>query len=202
MTTEDGAPVLRSLCVYCGSNPGRRPEYVEAGRALARAAAARGIDLIYGGATVGVMGAVADAALDAGGRVVGVIPQALVDKELAHHALTELVVTASMHERKAMMAERADAFVALPGGVGTLEEIFEMWTWAQLGFHRKPCGLLNVAGYYDGLVAFLDRTVEEGFVRPGHREMLVVEPTPDALFERFVAYRPPVVTKWVGRGET
>ncbi len=202
MTIEAAPKPLRSLCVYCGSNPGRLPEYVAAGQALARAAASRGITLVYGGATVGVMGAVADAALQAGGRVIGVIPQALVDKELAHRGLTELVVTGSMHERKAAMAERSDAFVALPGGVGTLEEIFEMWTWAQLGFHEKPCGLLNVAGYYDGLVSFLDRTVTEGFVRAGHRDMLVVEPTPEALLERFAVYRAPIVAKWVGRGET
>ncbi|HTJ85337.1 MAG TPA: TIGR00730 family Rossman fold protein, partial [Polyangiaceae bacterium] len=137
-----------------------------------------------------------------GGRVVGVIPQALVDKELAHRGLSELVVTSSMHERKAQMAARADAFVALPGGVGTLEEIFEMWTWAQLGFHDKPCGFLDAAGYYDDLVKFLDRAVSEGFVRPGHREMLIVERSPEALLDRFASYQPPLVEKWVGRGET
>ena len=193
---------VSNLCVYCGSNPGRLPEYAEAARSLARLAVGRGVGLVYGGATVGIMGAVADAALAADGRVVGVIPQSLVDKELAHPGLSELIVTKSMHERKSVMAERADAFVALPGGVGTLEEIFEMWTWAQLGFHEKPCAILNVGGYYDDLLRFLDRTVADGFVRSGHRDMLVVEETPEALLDRLERYQPTVTAKWVERGQT
>jgi len=193
---------LRNLCVYCGSNPGRQGRYVEAARELGRMMAERGIGLVYGGASVGVMGAIADAVLQAGGQAVGVIPESLVRKELAHGGLTELHVTASMHERKRLMAERADAFVALPGGAGTLEEIFEMWTWAQLGDHRKPCGLYNVAGYYDKLAQFLDHATAEQFLKPQHREMLIVEEDGRRLLERFAAYEPPVVTKWIERAET
>jgi uncharacterized protein (TIGR00730 family) len=193
---------LTSLCVYCGSSPGRQPDYLAAARTLAQAMVERGIRLVYGGASVGIMGAVADEVLRLGGEAVGVIPEALMRKELAHARLSELHVTPSMHARKTLMAELADAFVALPGGIGTFEEIFEVWTWAQLGFHRKPCGLLNVAGYYDGLIAFLDHSASEQFVRPEQRHMLVVETAPSALLDRFVSYSPPAVPKWVGLGET
>lgn len=194
-------PEIKSICVYCGSNPGSRPDYVEAARTLGTAIAARGITLVYGGAKVGCMGAVADAALAAGGKVVGIIPRALVEKEIAHEGLTESLVVGSMHERKRLMADRSDAFVALPGGIGTLEEIFEMWTWAQLGHHAKPCALYDVAGFYGPLVTFLDHQVTEGFVRPGHRGMLIVEREPEPLFTAFETYEAPVVVKWIGRDE-
>jgi uncharacterized protein (TIGR00730 family) len=148
------------------------------------------------------MGVVADAALAAGGQVTGVIPEALMKKELAHSGLSELVVTPSMHERKARMAELADGFVALPGGLGTYEELFEIWTWAQLGWHRKPCGLINVAGFYDPLVAFLDGASDAQFLKPEHRAMLVVETDPDRLIDRFAAYEAPTVAKWIGHDQT
>ncbi|MBW8316076.1 MAG: TIGR00730 family Rossman fold protein [Hydrogenophaga sp.] len=153
-----------SLCVYCGSRPGSQPEFTEAARAVGEWIGRHGGQLVYGGGCNGLMGAVAQATLDAGGRVVGVIPKALVDKEWANHACTELHVVETMHERKRLMAEHADAFLALPGGIGTFEEFFEVWTWRQLGYHDKPVGLLNVAGYYDGLMQFLHSTVEQQFM--------------------------------------
>lgn len=158
--------------------------------------------LVYGGASVGIMGEIAAAVLDAGGEVTGVIPQALVRKEVSHHGLTELKVVASMHERKAVMAELADGFIALPGGFGTFEELFEILTWSQLGFHQKPCGLLNVAHYYDQLIGFLDQAVSSGFVRESHRQMLMVAEDPGVLLDAMLEYRPPQVDKWIGRGET
>lgn len=193
---------ISSLCVYCGSSSGRGEVYGTAARALARAMVERDIRLVYGGASVGVMGIVADEVLRLGGVAVGVIPEALMRKELAHASLSELHVTPSMHARKTMMADLADAFVALPGGIGTFEEIFEIWTWGQLGIHRKPCGLLNSAGYYDALTAFLDHAAGEQFVRPEHRNMLVVESDPAALLDRFAAYAPPALPKWLERSET
>lgn len=193
---------LKSLCVYCGSSSGRNEAYGAAARTLAQTMVERGIRLVYGGASVGIMGAVADEVLRLGGEAVGVIPEALMRKELAHSGLTELHVTPSMHARKTLMAELADAFVALPGGIGTFEEIFEVWTWAQLGFHHKPCGLLNVAAYYDRLIAFLDHSASEAFVRADQRRMLVVESAPAALLDRFASYTPPLSPKWVGVGET
>ena len=164
---------MTNICVFCGSSAGRQPAYRAAAQRLGRALAARDIGLVYGGAQVGLMGAVADAVLADGGRSIGVIPESLARVEVAHQHLTELHIVATMHERKAMMAERSAAFIALPGGIGTLEELFEAWTWSQLGIHAKPVGLLNVDGYYDALLAFLDHTAAEGFVRPVHREMLV-----------------------------
>lgn len=193
---------MKSLCVYCGSSSGRIDAYAQAARVLAGAMVERGIRLVYGGASVGIMGAVADEVLRLGGQAVGVIPESLMRKELAHAGLTELHVTPSMHARKTLMAELADGFVALPGGIGTFEEIFEVWTWAQLGFHGKPCGLLNIAGYYDGLTAFLDHAASEQFVRADQRRMLVVEADPVALLDRFASYSPPALPKWVGRDET
>lgn len=190
------------LCVFSGSSPGRSPEYARAAAELGRELAGAGVGIVYGGASVGLMGVLADAALEAGGEVVGVIPQALLDKEIGHIGLTQLRVVGSMHERKAVMAELSDGFVALPGGAGTLEELFEVWTWAQLGHHRKPCALLNVAGYYDALMAFLDHTVAEAFVKPVHRGMLIVEPDVGALLAAIEAYEAPVVDKWIGRGGT
>ena len=193
---------IKTLCVYCGSSAGRNDAYTASARALAQAMVERGIRLVYGGASVGIMGVVADEVMRLGGVAVGVIPEALMRKELGHAGLSELHVTPSMHARKTLMAELADAFVALPGGIGTFEEIFEVWTWAQLGFHGKPCGLLNVAGYYDGLTAFLDHSAGEGFVRREQRDMLVVESDPLALLERFAAYAPPHQAKWGGLRES
>lgn len=166
-------------------------------REVGRTIAERGLDLVYGGAAVGLMGALADAALAAGGAVIGVIPAALVEREIAHPGLTELHQVRSMHERKAVMADRSDAFLALPGGAGTLEEIFEAWTWAQLGHHTKPVGLLNVEGFFDALIAFLDHQCRERFIRSEHRDMLIVECDPEKLLNRFATYRPPVVEKWI-----
>ena len=185
------------VCVYCGSSLGADPAYRDAAQRLGRRLAQAGLGLVYGGASVGLMGAVADAALDAGGEVIGVIPQALVDREIAHPGLTDLRVVGSMHERKALMVELADAFVALPGGAGTLDELFETFTWAQLGLHAKPCGLLEVDGYWRELTAFLDRAVAAGFLRAAHREMLLVADDPDALLAAFAAYAPPTVGKWI-----
>lgn len=193
---------LTRLCVYCGSSSGRIDDYASAARPLAQAMVERGISLVFGGGRVGIMGRVADEVLRLGGQAIGVIPEALMCKELAHTGLTELHVTPSMHARKTLMAELADGFVALPGGIGTFEEIFEVWTWAQLGFHGKPCGLLNVAGYYDGLIRFLDHAASEQFVRADQRAMLVVESAPDALLERFARYTPPPMPKWLAAGET
>jgi uncharacterized protein (TIGR00730 family) len=193
---------IERICVYCGSSPGVNGAYREAAARLGRELAQAGVGVVYGGASVGLMGAVADAALAAGGEVVGVIPQALVDRELAHPGLTELHVVGSMHERKALMAERADAFVALPGGAGTLEELFETFTWAQLGLHRKPLALLDVAGFYAGLVAFLDHLVHEGFLAPRMRELLLLADDARALLARLAAWEPPGVDRWLRVEET
>ncbi|MVW79352.1 TIGR00730 family Rossman fold protein [Bordetella sp. 02P26C-1] len=192
---------IKNLCVYCGSNAGNRPDYIEAARALAREMVRRDIGLVYGGASVGIMGAVADAVLAEGGRAVGIIPESLMRKEIGHRELTELHIVGSMHERKTMMAERSDGFIALPGGAGTLEELFETWTWAQLGMHQKPCGMLNIAGYYDQLAGFLDHAVQESFIRAEHRAMLIVEQQPATLLDRYAAYTPPTVSKWIDQGE-
>jgi uncharacterized protein (TIGR00730 family) len=189
------------LCVFCGSNAGHDPIYMAAARLLGGTLARNGIDLVYGGASVGLMGAVADSVLSSGGHVIGVMPQALVDKEIAHTGLSDLRVVGSMHERKALMAELADGFIALPGGLGTFEELFEVWTWAQLGYHEKPCALLNAGGFYDKLTSFLDDVVEHGFVKPVHRAMLIVESDPAALIQAIRAYEPPKVIKWIKEGE-
>jgi uncharacterized protein (TIGR00730 family) len=191
---------IRRLAVFCGSNPGARPEYVAAARALGTLLAQRGIGVVYGGSSVGLMAALADAMQDELGDVIGVIPRMLVEREVANKSLTDLRVVETMHERKALMAELADGFIALPGGIGTLEEFFETWTWAQLGMHAKPCGLLNVAGYFDMMLQFLDHAVAERFVRDVHRAMVVVESNPEALLARFESYEPPRVVKWVNAG--
>lgn len=191
---------IRRIAVFCGSNVGARPEYVSAAKSLGRVMASRGIGLVYGGSNVGLMAAIADEMQDELGDVVGIIPKALVDREVANTTLDDLRVVGSMHERKALMAELADGFIALPGGIGTLEEFFETWTWAQLGMHRKPCGLLNVAGYFDSLLSFLDRTVDERFVRQVHRDMVIVEREPADLLDRFAQYEAPQVVKWVNAG--
>lgn len=193
---------INSICIYCGSSPGRLEAYGSATHALAESLVSRNIRLVYGGAGIGVMGMVADRVLTLGGQAIGVIPKALAHKEVAHKNLTELHITQSMHERKMLMAELADGFIALPGGIGTLEELFEIWTWAQLGFHDKPCGLLNVEGYYDSLIKFLDHVLAEQFVKQHHHAMLMVESNPDALLDRYVHYRPPAVRHWVGKEET
>jgi uncharacterized protein (TIGR00730 family) len=193
---------LRSLCVFCASSAGRDPAFAEAARSFGALLAAEGITLVYGGGHVGLMGVLADAVLGAGGRVVGVIPRALWDREVGHRGTTEMHIVETMHERKAMMASLADAFVALPGGLGTLEEIFEVWTWGQLGIHGKPCGFLDVAGYYAPLFAFLDSAVERGLVRPEHRAMAIVDDYGERLLRRLAQYEPPRVTKWVTSSET
>jgi uncharacterized protein (TIGR00730 family) len=177
---------MKSVCVYCGSNPGSDPVYAEAAQELARTLAERGLRVVYGGAHVGLMGLIADTALAAGAEVVGVIPKVLVEWEVAHTGLTELHVVDDMHERKAKMAELADAFVALPGGIGTLEELVEIYTWSYLGIHDKPFAVLNTAGYYDGITAFLDHAVGQGFLRPEVRERLLVAPDPEALLAAWV----------------
>jgi hypothetical protein len=192
---------MKRVCVFLGSNPGSKPVYAEAARATGRELARRGLATVYGGSNVGLMRELADAALAAGGEVLGVIPEALRRKEIAHPGLTELRVVGSMHERKALMAELSDAFIALPGGLGTLEELCEILTWAQLGFHRKPCGLLDVAGYYTRLNAFLDTAVNEGFVMGPHRGMLLSAQAPGALLDRFADYTPPTVNKWIERAQ-
>lgn len=192
---------MQTLCVFCGSNLGARDSYAEAARRLGRLLAERGIGLVYGGAAIGLMGAVADAALDAGGRVVGVMPRALIEREIAHPRLSELRTVESMHERKAMMADLSDGFIALPGGVGTLEETFEVWTWGQLGYHTKPVGLINVDGFFDPLLAFVAHQTQELFMRPAHRDMLLVDISADTLLDRFAKYEPPTVTKWIHREE-
>jgi uncharacterized protein (TIGR00730 family) len=189
---------VRRICVYAGSNPGARPEYAEGAAALATLMAERGIGLVYGGGRLGLMGVLADTMLAAGGEAIGVIPQALFDREIGHTGLTELRVVGSMHERKAAMAELADAFVAVPGGIGTLEELVEVYSWSQLGIHSKPCGVLDVAGFYAGFAAFLDQLVDERFVRPEHRAGLLSDADPAALLDRLAAWRPSAgVNKWL-----
>ena len=188
---------MNRICVFCGSSSGTDPAYAAAATRLGETLARRGIELVYGGGTVGLMGTVANGALAAGGKVIGVIPRALQLRELAHVSLTSLHVTGSMHERKAKMAELSSGFIALPGGLGTLEEFAEIVTWAQLGIHARPCGLLDVKGYFRPLVAFLDQAVKEGFVSPLHRALIMVEEDPGALLDRFAAWKPPAIEKWV-----
>jgi len=187
---------MKRICVFCGSNAGARSEYAEAARALATVLAERKLGIVYGGGNVGLMGVLADAALARGGEVIGVIPQKLVDKEVAHHGVTELGIVETMHERKALMNDLSDAFLALPGGFGTLDEFFEVLTWAQLGFHGKPCALLNVAGYYDGMLAMLDHAVTERFLRPAHRELVIADTDPLRLLQRLSAFVPAPKGKW------
>ncbi|MBT8071313.1 MAG: TIGR00730 family Rossman fold protein [Gammaproteobacteria bacterium] len=192
---------MKRICVYCGSSPGRNPAYIESANQLAKVMCARGIGLVYGGAAIGVMGAIADAVLAGGQEAIGVIPESLAVKEVAHQNLSELHIVSSMHERKAMMAELADGFIAMPGGWGTLEEIFEILTWAQLGFHEKPCALLNVEGYYNGLIDFLEESFEQQFVKQVCRPMLMHGHDPVELLDRFTTYRAPKVRKWVEEDE-
>jgi uncharacterized protein (TIGR00730 family) len=193
---------VRRVCVYAGSNPGSDPAYAEAAAAFAATMAERGIGLVYGGGKVGLMGVLADTMLARGGEAIGVMPQSLIDREIGHPGLTELKVVDSMHERKALMAELSDAFVAVPGGIGTLEELIEVYTWSQLGIHDKACGVLNVKGYYDHLAALLDHAVAEGFLRPQHRAVLSVASEPAELLDRLAAYEAPTVGKWLELDET
>jgi uncharacterized protein (TIGR00730 family) len=186
---------VERVCVYCGSSPGHDPAYRRAAREMGEALLDRNLGLVFGGGSVGLMGTVADTVLEGGGEVIGVIPESLEAKEVAHGGVTELEVVSSMHERKRRMVELSDGFAALPGGLGTLEEIFEVLTWAQLGIHEKPCGLLDVAGFYEGLVAHLDGATEAGFVSPAHRDLARVETDPDALLDAFEAYEPPTEPK-------
>jgi len=193
---------MKRVCVFCGSNDGLRPVYAAAARAMGRALAERNLGLVYGGGCVGLMGTIADAVLERRGQVLGVIPQALVERELAQHSVTELIIVQSMHERKAKMAASADAFIAMPGGYGTLEEFCEIITWAQLGLHRKPCGLLNVDGYYDPLLELFDRAVGEGFLQPINRQLVLQETQPDRLLDLLENYVSPVTAQWIGRDES
>jgi uncharacterized protein (TIGR00730 family) len=193
---------MKRVCVFAGSSLGSRPAYESFARALGAALAARRVDLVYGGARVGLMGIVADAVLAGGGQVIGVIPAALVAREVAHNGLTDLRVVNSMHERKALMADLADAFIALPGGWGTCDEFFEILTWGQLGLHQKPCGLLNVDGYFDRLLGFVTHSIDEGFVRQEHGKLISVADDPRLLLDMLETNQPPVVEKWLDRAST
>ena len=194
------AQAVQRACVFCGSSPGARPVYTEAAEDFGMLLVQNGITLVFGGATVGLMGRLADTVVSEGGEAIGVIPQALVDREIAHLGLTDLHVVETMHERKQRMADLSDAFVALPGGLGTLDELFEIYTWAQLGMHEKPIGILNVEGYFDGLAGFLEHAVAERFVREEHREMLIVEDEPAPMLERLKNFDPASLTpKWIDR---
>ncbi len=193
---------MKSICVFCGSSYGALEAYADIARETGRAIAEQGYTLVYGGAKVGLMGTVADAALAAGGKVIGVLPRSLQDKEIGHEGLSELHLVDSMHERKAMMADLSDAFIALPGGVGTLEEIFEVWTWGQLGYHKKPCGFLNAEGYFDHLIAFLDHQTEQGFTKQVMRDMAQIASSPLDMIRQFENYTPPSAPKWINRDET
>ncbi|MBM3809612.1 MAG: TIGR00730 family Rossman fold protein [Acidimicrobiia bacterium] len=193
---------MKRVCVFCGSSIGSQPVYAEVAVTLGRLLASRGIGLVYGGGNVGLMGVIADAVMAGGGDVIGVIPHALADREIAHPTITQLHVVDSMHERKAMMADLSDAFIAMPGGVGTFEEFFEAVTWTQLGLHRKPCGLLNAGGFYTPLAAFIDQAVSEGFIKPVHRASIVVDDHPERLLDSLAAVKLPDVARWIRRGDT
>lgn len=193
---------MRSICVFCGSSSGDDPAYAVAAAEMGRRIARGGRRLVYGGGSVGLMGIVADAALGAGGQVVGVIPQTLVEREVGHRGLTEQHVVDTMHERKALMSELSDAFIALPGGIGTLEEFFEVWTWALLGVHAKPCGMLNAAGYFDPLLEFVNAAVRRGFLRSEYASLVLIDDSPGRLLDRLAQHRPPPVAKWLDRRQT
>ena len=193
---------MHSVCVFCGSNPGTDPAYTEAARSLGRMLAEANVRLVFGGGHVGLMGVVSNAALEAGGDIVGVIPKFLVERELAHEGLTDLRIVGSMHERKAMMSDLSEGFIALPGGTGTLEEFFEVLTWAQLGEHQKPCGLLNVAGYFDPLLTVFDQMVAKGFLSPSNRDLVLVDSDTDGLLQKLDHYQPPETVMWIDRSET
>jgi uncharacterized protein (TIGR00730 family) len=193
------AIIMKRICVFCGSSPGARPEYRTAAINLGEALVARGLGLVYGGANIGLMGVLAHSVMNAGGEVIGVIPQSMVKRELAFTGVSDLRVTGSMHERKAVMADLSDGFIAMPGGLGTLEELFEILTWTQLGIYHKPAGVLNVEGYFDALLAFLDYAVAERFIKDEYRSMLIVDRDPNQLLDHFASYVPPKVEKWLDR---
>jgi hypothetical protein len=193
---------MKRICVFCGSSTGARADYAAAARHLAATMKSRNISLVFGGSNVGLMKIIADEMMAAGREVIGVIPEALVKWEVAHEGLTKLHVVSSMHERKAMMADLSDGFIALPGGFGTFEEFCEIITWAQLGFHRKPCGLLNVAGYYDPLLRMFDHATAERFVRPEYRRLVLAAAEADELLDLMMNYQPPEITRWIDRSET
>jgi len=193
---------MKRICVFCGSSVGNKAEYSEAAVTLGGLLARRKITLVYGGGNVGLMGVIADAVLEAGGEVIGVIPHSLAEREIAHDRLTHLHVVDSMHRRKAMMAEMADAFIAMPGGVGTFEEFFEAVTWTQLGLHRKPCGLLNAGGFYTPLAAFIDQAVSEGFIKPVHRAGIIVDDDAERLLDTLTTIKLPDAPKWITKEET
>jgi uncharacterized protein (TIGR00730 family) len=193
---------MNRICVFCGSSTGFNPVYQRAAQALGAALVRSSIGLVYGGGNVGLMGTLADTVMKGGGEVTGVIPEALVERELAHGDVTELIVVRSMHERKAKMAELSSAFIAMPGGYGTFEEFCEIITWAQLGLHRKPCGILNVAGYYDPLLTLFDRAVAEGFLRLNNRQIVIQESDPDRLLHSIMSYAPPPTEKWIDRDDS
>jgi uncharacterized protein (TIGR00730 family) len=188
---------IKRICVYCGSSPGEKPEYTRAARELGQLLVKKKIELVYGEADVGLMGEVANTVMSGGGTAIGVIPRSFANK-VSHQGLTELHVVASMHERKQKLVDLADGFIALPGGLGTLEEIFEQLTWTQIGLHSKPCGILNVRGYFDRLLEFLDESVAEEFVRPEHRDMILVDESPEKLLEKISSYKAPHFEKWIG----
>ena len=194
--------MIKRVCVFCGSSKGFRPAYVKAAHDMGKALVRRGTGLVFGGGRMGLMGELADTAMAGGGEVLGVIPQALVAREVAHREITELVIVRSMHERKAKMMELADAFIAMPGGYGTLEEFCEVITWAQLGLHQKPCGLLNVEGYYDSLLTLFSRGVDDGFIHPTTRELVVEAADPVVLLDKLAYYKPPIVEKWIEQDES
>ncbi|MEI5999315.1 TIGR00730 family Rossman fold protein [Paraburkholderia bengalensis] len=192
---------MKAVCVYCGSSDGAKPLYREAAKSFGRALVAANLSLVYGGGKVGLMGVIADEVMAAGGRAIGVIPELLVNKEVGHDGLSELHVVPDMHHRKKMMADLADAFVALPGGAGTLEELFEVFTWAQLGYHRKAVAVLNIDGFYDPLISMLEHTVQEGFMRQTYFDILQIDSDPAALIAKLRRYQPPVADKWADRRE-
>ncbi len=192
---------MRSITVFCGSNSGFRSEYAEAARQLGALFVREGIGLVYGGGKVGLMGIIADQVMNLGGRVTGIIPESLEKKEVGHRDVTELLVVGSMHERKALMAERADGFIAMPGGIGTFEEFFEILTWAQLGFHQKPCAILNISGYYDGLLALCDQAVNEGFLRREHRRLILEDSDPERLLAKMKDFTPSTLEKWLDQAD-
>jgi uncharacterized protein (TIGR00730 family) len=194
--------MLHTVCVFCAANPGEHPAYVERARAMGRYLAQSGRRVVFGGGRTGLMGALADGALAAGGEIIGIMPKHLVDREVAHTGLTQLHVVDSMQERKALLAELSDGFLAMPGGLGTMEELFEIWTWGQLGLHRKPYGLLEVNGFYAPLLTFLDHAVAAGFIRQPYRDLLVVDTEPAALIARMEAVEPPALARWMERAET
>lgn len=192
---------MKSITVFCGSSSGFRPEYAKAAKNLARLLVERNIRLVYGGGNVGLMGIISDEVMRGGGTVIGIIPDSLFKKEIGKREITELHVVGSMHERKALMAELAEGFIAMPGGIGTFEEFFEILTWSQLGFHEKPCGLLNIAGYYDGLLALCDNAVNEGFLRAIHRTLILDDSDAVSLLEKMNNFQPPPVAKWIDKDD-